>query len=83
MVAVDKFGTEISKETIPGIKLGTFHRHGECSSTELYSVVQPLESTTCLLLIDGITHTTPGRDAMYQNTLFYQGATLGRLILLP
>jgi hypothetical protein len=61
----------------------TFHRHGECSSTELYSVLQLLESATCLLLSDGITHSTPGRDAMYQSALLYQGATLGRLVLLP
>ncbi len=83
MVAVDKFQTLISKETIPGIEPRTFHRHGVCSSTELYGVLQLLESATCLLLSNGITHSTPGRDATYQSTLLYQGATLGRLVLLP
>ncbi len=61
----------------------TFHRHGEYSSTELYSVLQLLESTACLLLGDTITHSTPGKDATYQSTLLYQGATLGGLVLLP
>jgi hypothetical protein len=83
MVAVDKFQTKISKETIPGIKPWTFHRHGECSFTELYGVLQLLESATCLLLSDSTTHSTPGKDATYQSTLLYQGATLGRLVLLP
>jgi hypothetical protein len=83
MVAVDKFQTKNLKETIPGIEPGTFHRHGICSSTELYSVLQLIESATCLLLSDGITHSIPGRDATYQSTLLYQGATLGRLVLLP
>jgi hypothetical protein len=83
MVAVDKFQTKFLKETIMGIKPGIFHRHGDCYSTELYSVLQLLESATCVLLSDGITHSTPGRDATYQITLLYQGATLGRLDLLP
>ncbi len=83
MLAVDKFRTLISKETIVGIKPRTFHRHGECSSTEPYSALQLLESATYVLLSDGITHSTPGRDATYQRTLLYQGATLGRLVLLP
>jgi hypothetical protein len=68
------------------IELRTFHRHGECSSTELYGVLQLLESATYVLLSelsDGITHFTPGRDATYQSTLLCQGATLGWLILLP
>ncbi len=82
MVAVNKFRTYISKETILGIKQGTFHRHGECPSTELYGILQLLESATFLLLSDGITHSNPGRDARYQSTLLYQGATLGRLVLL-
>ncbi len=83
MVAVDKFLTWIMKETIPGIEPGTFHRHGECSSTEPYDVLQLLESATCVLLSDGITHSTPWKDKMFQSTLIYQGATLGRLVLLP
>ncbi len=83
MVAVDKFWTLISKEMIMGIQSRTFHRHGECSSTELYGVLQLLESATCLLLSDGITHSTPWKDATFQSTLIYQGATLGRLVLLP
>ncbi len=44
MVAVDKCRTKISKETILGIEARTFHRHGECSSTELYGALQLLES---------------------------------------
>ncbi len=83
MVAVDKFRTLISKETILGIEPRTFHRHDECSSTELYGVLQLLESATYLLLSDSITHSTPGRDVTYQSSLLYQGATLGRLVLLP
>ncbi len=83
MVAVDKFLTWILKETIPRIEPGTFHRHGECSSTELYGVLQLLESVTCLLLSDGVTHSTPWKDTTYQSTLIYQRATLGRLVLLP
>jgi hypothetical protein len=46
-------------------------------------VLQLLESATCLLLSEAITHSTPGSDATYQGTLLYQGATLGRLVLLP
>jgi hypothetical protein len=34
-------------------------------------------------LSDGITHSTPGSYATNQSNLLYQGATLGRLILLP
>ena len=65
MVAVDKFRTYFSKETILGIEPRTFHRHGECSSTELYGVLQLLESATYLLLSDGVAR----RDASYQSTL--------------
>jgi hypothetical protein len=42
-----------------------------------------LESATCLLLCDGISHPIAWRDTSYQNTLLYQGATLGWLVLLP
>ncbi len=50
MVAVDKSRTYISKETILGIEPRNFHRHGECSSTELYSVLQLLESATLSII---------------------------------
>jgi hypothetical protein len=49
MVADDMFWTGILKGTILRIEPGTFHRHGEWSSTELYGVLQLLESATCLL----------------------------------
>ncbi len=82
MVKVDKFGTQILKETILGIKHRTFHRHGECSSTDLYSVLQLLESATYLLLSNRVAHSITWRDTSFQSTLLYQEAALGRLVLL-